>query len=259
LGIVAPFSVTLPVIVTVFASKSSVLFIESRGKSHISTHLPASQFDPNAQSPQDCPHLGSTPHSNPPHAGAHTQPDVSNVMQLFAHASDPVPAPSLSHVAPPRSVPSHASTPSFWPLPHDAGPLQFDESNPRQFSWQPRFPVPSPTPPQVCPPKSAPSHVSTPLFIPSPQLVGAPHADESTLLQSLAHDNDPAPKPSDSQVFPPKSVPSHASDVPRTLSPQDFVVFVVPPSEQDANVPHAPRSKVPKIVRMVMKTSPTFC
>jgi hypothetical protein len=157
--------------------------------------LPASHIDPISQSPQDSPHNGSTPHSRPPHAGAHTHPEVSNAIQLFAHASVPEPAPALSQVCPPRSCPSQTSAPSFWPLPHVAGPLQFEVSKPRQFNWQPRFPDPSPSPAQFCPPTSAPSHVSTPPLLPSPQPAGAPHCDVSKPPQSLAHDKVPAPTP----------------------------------------------------------------
>ncbi len=63
-------------------------------------------------------HSGSGPHTLSPQTGVHSpsQPVVSTIEQLAEQTRVPVPSPKAAHVRPPKSVPSHASVPSFCPL-----------------------------------------------------------------------------------------------------------------------------------------------
>jgi hypothetical protein len=141
-GMAAPFSVTLPESVTVLRSMSSVVSVVIGRRSHTLAQAPTSHIENTSHVPQSAPHFGSGPHSSPPHCGSQTQPDVSNARQSSKQVSVPESSPTLSQVAPPRSLPSHASIPSFAPLPQDSGAPQPDALKSPQLAAHESVPSP---------------------------------------------------------------------------------------------------------------------
>src|SRR5579871_1768773 len=92
--------------------------------------------------------------------------------QPGVQASVPPPVkPSDAHVAPPRSVPSHSSGPSFTPFPH-AGTVEVTQRRVLMVQAAVQRSVPpsgKPSEAHVAPPKLVPSHSSPGSMTPLPQ------------------------------------------------------------------------------------------
>jgi hypothetical protein len=102
----------------------------------------------------------------------------------------------------------------------------------------------------VLPPRSAPSHASPGrLMTPSPQRGGSAQPDVSK-VHELPHASVPGPRPRPTQVWPPRSAPSHASPgrlmtpSPQRGGPEQPVVSSVHEAVQ-ARVP-VPRPRLPQ-------------
>src|SRR5262249_21952799 len=103
---------------------------------------------------------------------AATQPEVSNwqLLGLQARAPPANPWPMVVQSLPPRSMPSHCSPASIWPLPQVLRG-HCETSNWQMSVLQRRLPPVKPCPivVQSSPPRFAPSHCSPPSITPSPQ------------------------------------------------------------------------------------------
>ena len=178
------------------------------------------------------------------------QPAVCS-LQFEVQVSVPPPRPRLSHVRRPRSVRSQSSSGRLMtPSPQKGTPTQPDASS-VQSGWQASVPPRKPTSTQVLPPRSAPSHASPGrLITPSPQRGGAAQPVVSN-VHELLHASVPGPSPRPTQLSPPRSAPSQASEgrlmtpSPQRGGPVQPVVSRVHEAVQ-ASVP-VPRPRLPQV------------
>jgi hypothetical protein len=125
---------------------------------------------------------------------------------VASHARSPVENPSVAHVAPARSAPSHDSPGSATPLPQLSGaqPEVSNVQSTAHASVPPRWTTVS----HVAPPRSTPSHISPGLAIPLPQPQSVAHppavspASHAPLPQ-IAHCSRLSPHPATTSAIAP--------------------------------------------------------